>query len=217
LSALVAFLVVPGVPVVTLQSNSIAAIIMAIVVEISVGLLLGFICRLVFFAIELAAGVLASEMGLQMSNVFNPIGQELMPTPGLLLYWLAIMLMFSMDMHHWLLAGFQKSFDAVPIGAASMNQALYADIMVRGGRVFFTAVQIAAPVLACSFLVTLIFSLLGRAVPQMNVFAESFPVKSLAGMFVFGMTMTLMATHITNYLRRIPGDFLQVAKLLGGA
>jgi flagellar biosynthesis protein FliR len=49
LSALVAFLVVPGVPVVTLQSNSIAAIIMAIVVEISVGLLLGFICRLVFF------------------------------------------------------------------------------------------------------------------------------------------------------------------------
>ena len=42
--------------------------------------------------------------------------------------------------------------------------------------------------------------------PQMNVFAESFPIKSLAGLFVFGMTVTLMASHITNYLRRLPGE-----------
>jgi flagellar biosynthesis protein FliR len=76
-------------------------------------------------------------------------------------------------------------------------------------------VQMVAPVLACSFLVTLIFSLLGRVVPQMNVFAESFPVKSLAGLFVFGTTCTLMAAHITNYLKRLPGDFLRVAQLLG--
>jgi flagellar biosynthetic protein FliR len=158
---------------------------------------------------------LASEMGLQMSNVFNPLNHELMPTPGVLLYWMAVMLMFTMDLHHWLLAGFQKSFEAVPIGAGGMNQALYSDVMTRGGRVFLCAVQMVAPVLACSFLVTLIFSLLGRAVPQMNVFAESFPVKSLAGMFVFGMTTTLMATHITNYLKRLPTDFLRVAQLVG--
>jgi flagellar biosynthetic protein FliR len=215
LSALVAFLVLPSVPIVTLDNLSIATVILAFLVEISVGLLLGFICRLVFFAIELAAGILASEMGLQMSNVFNPLNHELMPTPGVLLYWMAVMLMFTMDLHHWLLAGFQKSFEAVPIGAGGMSQALYSDVMTRGGRVFLCAVQMVAPVLACSFLVTLIFSLLGRAVPQMNVFAESFPVKSLAGMFVFGMTTTLMATHITNYLKRLPTDFLRVAQLVG--
>jgi flagellar biosynthetic protein FliR len=217
LSALVAFLVVSSVPTVSLEHASLAAVIRAMVIEISVGLLLGFICRLVFFSIEMGAGIVASEMGLQMSNVFNPLNQSLMPTPGVLLYWLAVMLMFTTDMHHWLLAGFQQSFAAVPIGAAGINEALYVDIVARAGKVFFVAVQMTAPVLACSFLVTMIFSLLGRAVPQMNVFAESFPVKSLAGMFVFGMTVTLMASHITNYLRRLPGDFLKVAQLLGGA
>jgi flagellar biosynthetic protein FliR len=215
LSALVAFLVVPVLPVVDSTALGMGGIIKLMVIEISVGLLLGFICRMVFFAIELGAGIIASEMGLSMSNIFNPMGQELMSTPGMLLYWMAIMLLFTLDMHHWLLVGFQKSFAAVPIGGAGLSKALYNEVIARGGQVFFVAVQMVAPVLVCSFLVTLIFSLLGRAVPQMNVFAESFPVKSLAGMFVFGTTCTLMAAHITNYLKRLPDDFLRVAQLMG--
>jgi flagellar biosynthetic protein FliR len=217
LSALVAFLVVPGLPPVESHVMGMGNLVKLMAMEISVGALLGFVCKMVFMAIDLGASIVASEMGLQMSNVFNPINQELMPTPGILLYWMAVMLLFSLDLHHWLLVGFQRSFEAVPIGGAAISKALYGEMMARGAQVFYVAVQMTAPVLACSFLVTLIFSLLGRAVPQMNVFAESFPVKSLAGMFVFGMTCTLMATHITNYLRRLPGDFLRVAQLLGGA
>jgi flagellar biosynthesis protein FliR len=215
LSALTAFLVLPGLEVVDAGSLGVAGLIRLMAIEISVGLLLGFVCRLVFFAIELGAGVIASEMGLAMSSQFNSLSQELMSTPGVLLYWMAVMLLFTLDMHHWLLIGFQKSFAAVPIGAAGMSKALYGELIARSGQVFFVAVQMVAPVLACSFLVTLIFSLLGRVVPQMNVFAESFPVKSLAGMFVFGMTCTLMASHISNYLKRLPGDFMRVAQLLG--
>ena len=216
LSALVAFLVLPGLEVVDAANLGLAGLIRLMVIEISVGLLLGFICRMVFYSIEIGAGVMASEMGLSMSNVYNSLSQELMSTPGVLLYWLAVMLLFTLDMHHWLLIGFQKSFAAVPIGGAGLSKALYAEVIGRSGQVFFVAVQMVAPALACSFLVTIIFSLLGRVVPQMNVFAESFPVKSLAGMFVFGMTCTLMAAHISNYLKRLPGDFMRVAQLLGG-
>jgi flagellar biosynthetic protein FliR len=216
LSALVAFLILPGLDVVDSTGLGLGGVVRLMIIEISVGLLLGFICRMVFYAIELGAGVIASEMGLSMSNQFNSLSQELMSTPGVLLYWMAIMLLFTLDMHHWLLIGFQKSFAAVPIGGAGLSKALYAEMIARSGQVFFVAVQMVAPVLACSFLVTLIFSLLGRVVPQMNVFAESFPVKSLAGMFVFGTTCTLMASHIANYLKRLPGDFMRVAQLLGG-
>jgi flagellar biosynthesis protein FliR len=217
LSALVAFLVLPGLEVVDSTNLGMAGLVRLMVIEISVGLLLGFVCRMVFYAIEIGAGVMASEMGLSMSNVYNSLSQEMMSTPGVLLYWLAVMLLFTLDLHHWLLIGFQKSFAAVPIGGAGLSKALYAEVIARGGQVFFVAVQMVAPVLACSFLVTIIFSLLGRVVPQMNVFAESFPVKSLAGMFVFGTTCTLMAAHISNYLKRLPGDFMRVAHLLGGA
>ena len=75
--------------------------------------------------------------------------------------------------------------------------------------------QIAAPVMAVSFVITIVFSVLGRAVPQMNVFSESFPVRTLAGLAVFGLTCTFMAQHIANHLRRLPEDMLRVAQLMG--
>src|SRR5213079_1394811 len=57
LSALVAFLVLPGLPLVDSTNIGLTGLVRLMIVEISVGLLLGFICRLVFYAIELGAGV----------------------------------------------------------------------------------------------------------------------------------------------------------------
>jgi flagellar biosynthesis protein FliR len=50
----------------------------------------------------------------------------------------------------------------------------------------------------------------------MNVFHESFAVRPLVGLTVFGLTLDLMAEHIINYLRRLPEDVLRTAQLLGG-
>jgi flagellar biosynthetic protein FliR len=69
--------------------------------------------------------------------------------------------------------------------------------------------------MAVSFVVSLVFSVLGRAVPQMNVFHESFTIRTLAGLGVFGMTLQLVADHIGNYLRRLPEDMLSLAQMLG--
>ena len=75
--------------------------------------------------------------------------------------------------------------------------------------------QLAAPVMAVSFIVSLVFSVLGRAVPQMNVFHESFAIRTLGGLSVFGVTLQLMSEHIANYVRRLPEDMLSVAQMLG--
>ena len=69
--------------------------------------------------------------------------------------------------------------------------------------------------MAVSFVITVIFSVLSRAVPQMNTFSESFSVRCLAGLTVFGLTCHLMAQQIENYLRRLPEDILRVAQLIG--
>ena len=81
--------------------------------------------------------------------------------------------------------------------------------------IFVIALQLAAPLMAVSFIISLVFSVLGRAVPQMNVFSESFAVRPLVGLSVFGLTLDLMSEHIVNYLRRLPEDMLRVAQLLG--
>jgi flagellar biosynthesis protein FliR len=69
--------------------------------------------------------------------------------------------------------------------------------------------------MAVAFLVTWVFSMLGRAVPQMNVFSESMPIRVLSGLFVLAISMQFIGDHTANFLRRIPDDFVRIAQILG--
>jgi flagellar biosynthetic protein FliR len=124
------------------------------------------------------------------------------------------MLWLSLDMHHWMLIAFQKTYKYLPIGSGHLSQALVTDMVARTGGIFVVALQMAAPLLAVSFIISLIFAVLGRAVPQMNVFSESFAVRPLVGLSVFGLTLDLMSQHIMNYMRQLPEDMLRVAQAL---
>jgi flagellar biosynthetic protein FliR len=114
-----------------------------------------------------------------------------------------------------MIAALQRSYALVPMGAAHLSEALLQDVIRRTGLVFVIAVQMAAPVIGVSFVISLVFSMLGRAVPEMNVFTESFPVRTMAGLVVFGSTCMFMAQHVLSYLRRLPEDVLRVTQLLG--
>jgi flagellar biosynthetic protein FliR len=184
-------------------------------VEIGVGLLLGFVSRMIFYALEIAGAIIGIEMGVAMPAGLNPISETAMTAPATVLYYLAVMLWLTLDCHHWMLAGFQRTYSLVPVGGAHISQAFMADIVGRTSAIFGIALQLAAPLMAVSFIISLIFSVLGRAVPQMNVFGEAFAVRPLVGLTVFGLTLELMSEHIVNYLRRLPEDMLRVAQLLG--
>jgi flagellar biosynthetic protein FliR len=183
-------------------------------IEVGMGLMIGFACRLVFFALEIAGSIISTEIGLSMPPGINPLNDAPMTTTAAILYYLAAMLWLSLDMHHWMLIAFKKTYDYAPIGTAHLSQALVMDMVARTGGIFAIALQMAAPLLAVSFIISLIFAVLGRAVPQMNVFAESFAVRPLVGLSVFGVTLDLMAQHIMNYLRHLPEDMLRVAQAL---
>jgi flagellar biosynthetic protein FliR len=214
---LVGFLVVPVMNTPAAAPASLLGVMGLMVTEVCVGLLLGFISRLVFYAMEFAGGFIAAEVGLVFTPDPDPFTATETQAPGLVLYLLAVMLIFSMDLHHWLLLAFQRSYALVPIGGAHLRDGLLSDMIQRTGATFAVAVQLAAPIIAVSFIITLCFSILGRAVPHMNVFAESFSMRSLAGIAIFGLSIQLMAQQILAYLRHLPEDVLRIAQLLGGA
>jgi flagellar biosynthesis protein FliR len=215
LAGLAALLIAPILPDHSAVAGSFWPLVRLLFIEVSIGLLLGFVCRMVFFSIEFAGAVVATEMGLVLSSNFNPLASAMTAVPGVILHWLGLMLLLTLDMHHWMLAAFQKSYALAPVGGLHLGEALAVDILGRTAETFRIAVQMTAPVMAVSLMVILIFSMLSRAVPQMNVFAESFPARTLAGLTVFGLTCSLMAQHMENYIRRLPEDMLRVAQMLG--
>ena len=215
LGALVAALVSPTLPPTPAQAHDIWGMVGLMAMEVGVGLLFGFASRMIFFALDMAGAIISQEIGLSLPPSMNPMDGAQMTAPGTILYYLAAMLWLSLDMHHWMLVGFQKTYAFLPIGGAHLSEAFVVDIVGRTSQTFGIALQLAAPVMAVSFIVSLVFSVLGRAVPQMNVFHESFAIRTLAGLSVFGITLQLMSQHIINYLHRLPEDVLNVAQLLG--
>ncbi len=214
LGALLAFLVSPILPE-TAPLDSIWTLAGAMAAELLIGLLLGFVSRFLFFALEIAAGIISSEMGLALPAQMSPLSDAQTTAPAAILSYLAAVLWLSLDLHHWLLVGFQRSYKFLGPSAAHLSPNLLQDITSRTGQIFVSALQMSAPMIAVSFIITLVFAVLARAVPQMNVFSENFAFRILAGLLVLGVTFQLLSQHIVNWLRQLPEDLLRVAQLLG--
>ena len=215
LGAIMALLIAPLLPHFAMGKLSFFALVGVSFQEVSVGLLLGFASRMIFYAVDLAGNIVGMEMGLNLGAMMNPASQQSDQAPGMILFFLASIVMLTLDLHHWILMGFERTYSVLPIGGAHLNSALFETMVSQTTHIFMIALQISAPMIAVSFVVTLVFAVLSRAVPQMNVFAESFGFRIAAGLMVFGFTLQLTAIHVMNALRRLPDDLLVLAQIIG--
>lgn len=216
ISAITAMLLAPLLPPFPLDHLSTFSLFGVMIQEVSIGLLLGFVSRMVFYAADLAGNIVSTQMGLNMAAILNPMSGQSEQTAGTILFFLASIVMLTLNLHHWVLIGFERTYAVLPIGGAHLSGALFEAIVKHSGQIFVVALQISAPVIAVSFVVVLVFAVLSRAVPQMSVFAESFAFRISAGLLVFGFTLQLTAQHVMNYLHRLPDDLFRVAQMLGG-
>lgn len=213
LAGFTAAAITPTVPPISFDSLPLIQVIMVMGSEVLFGILIGFVSRIFFYALDLAGSLIGTQMGLMMSADMNPYQGEQSSLPSILLYHLAVFLFFSLNLHHWFFIGVYQSYDSVPIGTGSITRELTENLIGWTGNIFLIGVQIAGPIVAISFVLLLVFSFLGRAVPQMNVFSESFSVRIIVGLLMFGITCDLMADQISNYLRGIPKDMVQAIQL----
>ena len=64
LAALLAFLIAPQLPPIALNQTSFSGLIYLLAMEIGIGLLLGFAGRMLFFVVDAAGSIVATELGL---------------------------------------------------------------------------------------------------------------------------------------------------------
>ena len=109
LGALISFLLAPGLPTMAHAPTSLITLALLMAVEIGVGLLLGFVSRLLFYILEFAGNVISSEMGLNWGATLNPLSNTRSEVPGLMLFYLGAMAFLTLDMHQWILRALQRS------------------------------------------------------------------------------------------------------------
>ncbi len=151
----------------------------ASVLEIVVGLGLGFLVRMVFAAVQAAGGIIDLFGGFQMAQAFDPLNQTQGSVFAKFYDFTAMALLFASNGHQLVLGGLVRSFDALPLGNGFNTDAM-AHVLTRGlAELMVSALQIAGPLVVVLFLADVGLGLLTRVAPALNAFALGFPLKIL--------------------------------------
>ena len=160
--------------------------------EIFVGVLLGFLTRFIFMGVEVAGQILSLTMGLSAVQLINPTFSESSTIMEQFETVLATLLFLALNGHHFLFEALFHSFQLAPIGVLSLSQHALAETNSLVQEVFIIGIKLAGPMIAVTLFLNIALGIVGRAVPQINVFIISFPINILVGLFVFMVSIPLL-------------------------
>ncbi|MBM2814368.1 MAG: flagellar biosynthetic protein FliR [Ignavibacteria bacterium] len=158
--------------------------------EFLTGLALGFSAHVVFWAANLAGGLIDFDMGYQAATMFDP--QNANPSlVGEFKNLVVLMIFLIIDGHHYLIQGLFASVRAVPITTFELTTSSVRLFTNMAASVMIIGLKMAAPVIVSLFLTNLGLTLLARVAPQTNIFSLSFQAKIAVGLLVLLATMPL--------------------------
>ncbi|MNL02655.1 Flagellar biosynthetic protein FliR [compost metagenome] len=171
--------------------------------ELAIGVTLGFVANCAFFGIQMAGHMIALQMGLGMSMMFDPNTRTQTTELAVLFVLLATVTFLAMDGHHWLLLGVWKSFQAVPLGGFGLSGGIMEHVLLATTGIFDVALTLMLPVLGVLMLAELALAIMSRIMPQMNVFVAGFPVKIMLGLATLAATLPLLGGYMRIVFDRL--------------
>jgi flagellar biosynthesis protein FliR len=196
-AALLAWIVAPAFTPDQVYPTGLLALALMVTKEVAVGVLMGFAVQLVFALLDFAAQIIAVEIGLQPGAQFDSLASAAGNPLGTGMFYLGIVIFFA-GAQYAVIAAFARSFEIVPLGLPVVGVNIAGEVLRQTSRIIQLGVLMAAPFMAVNFLINLMFSILGRVVPRINVFILSFSIRALAGLAMLTLAAGLLVHYTTQ-------------------
>ncbi len=170
--------------------------ISSILGELSVGLLLGLCLVLMQEAMLFAGQLLNLQFGFSLANVLDPGSKVDTPLMSELLNMMFLLVLFAAGLYRVVIEALVRTIVAVPLGHARLDAAVSPAIVSMFGGVLLAGLQLAAPVVAATFLVEIAIALAGKLSPQLPVLIVGIPLKTLTGYTVLLGSLSLWPRFI---------------------
>lgn len=187
----------PSLPVVP---DSLLGLFVLIGGEITVGLFLGAMARMLVAALHSAGVIIGFHTGLANAHLFDPINAQPGSLFGSFLNVLGVFLIFIGNLHHLMLAAIVNSYQVFVPGVA-LPVGDFTELGVRMiAASFVLAMQLAAPFMVVGMMFYLGLGLLTRLMPQIQMFFIIMPVQILLGFMVMALTLSAgMMWFLANF------------------
>lgn len=178
-------------------------------IEAFLGFAMALGVLLLFHMIQAAGEMISTQMGLMQSNILNPMSgmQESVLGTGLMM--LTIVMIFILNVHHEILYGFVESLRIAPVGAVPSGRHNVDFVLYETGKIFLISAQMAGPLIAVNYIVTLSFAFLGKIIPTMNVLILSFSLRLALGFFILILVFYMLAQVMLSQVSQTPERMLQ--------
>ncbi|MCR1921290.1 flagellar biosynthetic protein FliR [Flavonifractor plautii] len=202
-----------GVP----QPDTLVELAFRLLLELGIGLVLGFVMRVVFSVVQIGGEVIDTQMGMTMAQIYDASSQANLSVTASLLNILLILDFFAENGHYTLMRLLTTSGELVPYGATALGDGVYAYVIELFLACMLLAVKLAMPILAAELLGEVGMGVLMKAIPQINAFVINIELKVIIGLLLF----FLLLTPINEFLLELESGMLselgRILRLIGGA
>ncbi|PWJ52577.1 flagellar biosynthetic protein FliR [Quadrisphaera granulorum] len=168
------------------------ALVSSAVWQVLIGAALGFVCYLVFAAVQTAGNLIDLFGGFQLTQAFDPQMQSGAAVFGRTYQLIAMTLLFASNGHLILLHGITSSFRVLGLSEPLSLEVLSRVVTDGTGQVVVAALQIAGPLIAILFLTDVGLGLLTRAAPSLQAFSLGFPLKVFVTLSVAALAVAML-------------------------
>ena len=183
-----AVVLLPLAPPVAKPMAGLPGLAAAAVVEVAIGLAMGYVARLALLVFEMAGEVVSIQMGLGIASLIDPMEAFRSTVLGRWYWMVGATLFLALDGHHYVIRALAASLELVPPGRGTLGGDAAAELSSFAAAGVGRALAIGAPAVGILLATSLGLGLLARAVPQMNVFLVGMPIQIAAGILAVAAT-----------------------------
>jgi flagellar biosynthesis protein FliR len=194
-------------PVLPALPESVGGMAGWVIREVATGLMIGAILRAFMTALATAGEVVSLQTTLSFAQSTNPMQAQPGSTISAFLTLLGVTLLFATNTHHLFLAGLAGSYELI----APIRPLITADFVELAVRTladsFMLGIQLAAPVIVFAIIFNLASGLVGRVMPQFQVFFATAPLSILLGLSIFTLSLGVVGTIFIDRYRSLAQIF----------
>ncbi len=196
--------VAPGQPII-LEAGvgewSTGTLVSAIVYQVAVGALLGFLVQLLMSTLQIAGAMADFSGGLSSAALFDPFTQSNSAPMGRLYQLIGVTALIVMNGHLMIVRGVLRSYEAAPV--SGLRADAIAPVLSDGiGQLMVAAVEISFPILVALSMTEVVLALATRAAPKMNIMVIGFAVKALVLISLFSVALPLLTKAVGTLVFR---------------